>query len=226
MFDAGPTARIYMHDIASRNVRLLHREFAGFVHVPGLVHSEVTAAWLQAIREGRLTWDVYRQFLAAFEIDLAEGIVRAWNDDDLVPGVLAVQEEITRRHVANPSITPILHTHDAYYVALAVALTAETGQRTVLVTNDARVWRGARLLGVEVFHGNTCDLGVGRLHVGNPGAHFPEGANCRPCQHPTCPSGFLIDLIGLPRDLESGDPRTQRERASWPVGAARPPEPR
>lgn len=202
-----------MSDVASRNVRALHREFAGFIHVPGLVHAEVTAAWLQAVRDGRLSWDEYRRYLDVFHLDLAEGVLRAWSDDDLVPGVLAVQEEVTRLHLRSRSVVPVLRTHDAYYVALAKAVAEDTGQRAILVTNDAKVWRGARALGLEVFHGNTCDLGIARLHVGNPGSNFPEGANCCPCQHPTCPSTFVLDLKGLPRDLGSGDPAAQRERA-------------
>jgi predicted nucleic acid-binding protein len=220
VFDAGPTARVYLPDVASRNVRALHNAFAGFIHVPGLVHAEVTAFWLQAVREERLTWDEYRRFVRAFELDLAQDVLRAWNDDGLVARVLAVQEKITELHLENRSAVPILHTHDAYYVALARTIAEDTGQRAILVTNDGRVWRGARALGVEVFHGNTCDLGIAKLHVGSPGVHFPEGADCQPCHVARCPSAFALDVTGLPTNLGSGDPMTQRTRASTAIEAA------
>src|SRR5207253_8522278 len=119
-----------------------------------------------------------------------------------------------RLHLEGRSAVPILHTHDAYYVALAEALHRDSGQRVVVVTNDARVWRGARALGVEAFHGNTCDLGRGRLNVGSPGYDFVDGLDCRPCSRLTCPSGFVVDLAALPRNLGSGVPRSRRQRAT------------
>lgn len=206
-----------MPDIASRNVRSIFREFSGFVHVPSLVHAEVTAAWLQAVRERRLTWAEYQTYLTDFHADLDDGFLQLWRDDDLLPGVLSVQERVTRLHLEGHGV-PILHTHDAYYVALAETLRRDTGQRVILVTNDARVWRCARALDVEVFHGNTCDLGRQRLNVGSPGQDFPDGANCRPCSHLTCPSHFAVDLATLPRDLGSGVPRSQRERSAGARG--------
>lgn len=177
------------------------------------MYAEVTAAWLQAVREQYLSWGEYQRYLQDFHQDLERGFLRTWQDDDLLPGVLAVQERITRMYREHRRGTvPILHTHDAYYVALAEAIRRDSEERVVLVTNDARVWRGARVLGIEVFHGNTCDLGTDVLYVGSPGQDFPEGANCCPCAAEHCPSGFIVDLETLPTDLGSGTPRSLRER--------------
>lgn len=207
-------ARVYLPDIATRNVRPILKTFPGFVHAPELIHAEATAAWLQAVREGRVRWDEYEALLDQFVGDIASGRLVLWRDDGLLPAVLSVQERVTRMHMEDPYNMPILHTHDAYYVALAEVLRRDTGERVILVTNDARVWRCGQVLGLEVFHGNTCDLGRQRLNVGAPGQDFPEGANCSPCSHLTCPSGFTMDLAAILPHLGSGTPRSQRERAA------------
>ena len=179
-----------------------------------MVQTEVTAAWLQAVREANLSWAQYRSCLRAFTADINAGVLQLWRDDDLLQGVISVQERVTQMHMANQEQVPILHTHDAYYVALAETLRRDTGDRVILVTNDARVWRCALALGLEVFHGNTCDLGRQRLNVGSPGQDYPDGADCRPCSHLTCPSGFTVDFEALPWNLGSGVPRSRRARAA------------
>jgi len=215
-------ARIYLPDIATRNVRAIFTVCKGFVHAPEMIHAEVTAAWLQAVREKQMAWDDYDGLLAAFARDVVEERLILWKDGGLLLEVLAVQAEVTRLHLADPSNVPVIHTHDAFYVALARVLSRDGG-RVILVTNDGRVWRCARALGLEVFHGNTCDLGRQQLNVGTPGQDFPEGADCCPCAYQTCPSTFSVNLAGLPPHLGSGTPRTQRQRTPS-APPARPPD--
>jgi predicted nucleic acid-binding protein len=207
VFDAGPLSRLYLRDLATRNVRAIFARFRGAIHAPSIAHAEDTAAWLQAVRTGEMQFEEYRECLAAFVGHVRDDAIRLWREDDLLLRVLAVQEEVTRLHLGDRSRVPIVHAHDAYYIALAQWLRTDLGCRVVLVTNDGRVWRVARAMGLEVFHGNTCDLGLGRLHVGATGQHFAEGRRCSPCLETTCPSSFDVDLAGTPVNLGSGEPR-------------------
>lgn len=206
VLDAGAAARIYLRDVATRSMRDVYARFPGRMHAPAMLLSEVTAAWLNAIRDERTTWHRYRRLCQAFQADTEEGVIRLWGDERLHQAAVDVQEELTRLYLDGRRHGSLVHTRDAYYVGLARQLRAETGDRVILITNDAKVWRGARALGLEVFHGNTCDLGIGRAHVGRPGSMFPQGANCAPCGIDGCPSTFQLDLDEPPLHLGSGVP--------------------
>jgi hypothetical protein len=145
-----------------------------------------------------------------FRIDLDAGLIQLLTADELTEAVLGLLEENVRRHIEDVTL-PVLHAHDAYYLALAQWLRDSEGFRPILITLDRQPWVVARAFGIESFHANTCDLGRGVLSVGLPGRSFPAGANCSPCQLPGCPSEFRIDLQGLPEDLGSGRPRSGRE---------------
>ncbi|MHB8618134.1 MAG: type II toxin-antitoxin system VapC family toxin, partial [Chloroflexota bacterium] len=110
---------MYLPDVGTPNLRRVFARFAGHIHSPSLAYAEVTAAWLQAVRDGHLSWDEYERYLSDFHQDIDNRFLRMWQDDDLLPGVLSVQERMTRLYQQRPGSVSILHTHDAYYVALA-----------------------------------------------------------------------------------------------------------
>jgi hypothetical protein len=64
VFDAGPLSRLYLVDIATRNVRDMFAAFAGAIHAPSMAHAEITSAWLQAVRDGHMSFDRYQECLA------------------------------------------------------------------------------------------------------------------------------------------------------------------
>jgi predicted nucleic acid-binding protein len=206
VFDAGPMARVYLRDVATPNLRAIYAAFAGEIHVPDLTHAEVAATWLDRVRHGAATWGQYRRLHESFLTDVRRRVVKVWPDAMLAGAAVAVQERLTRLFMDGRRHGALVATHDAYYLGLAERLATDKMGRVVLVTLDAKLWRAARALGVEVFHANTCDLGLGRLNVGSPGRDFPEGASCKPCQAATCPSGFQVDLVELPLYLGSGTP--------------------
>jgi hypothetical protein len=168
--------------------------------------------FLRAGRSGdgeRITWDVYQRLMRRFRNDIDAGFVQLFTADELTEPVIDLLEENVRRQVEDVNL-PVLHAHDAYYIALARWL-RDDGLRSILVTLDRQPWVVARALGVEAFHANTCDLGRGVLSVGLPGRSFPRGANCSPCQLTGCPSRFQVDMQRLPENLGSGHPRSGRE---------------
>jgi hypothetical protein len=135
--------------------------------------------------------------------------VHLWTVDEITELTLALIREAGQLNESGQ--VPRMGAHDAYYVALARWLRDEEGYRTVFVTNDRQPWLVAQALGLEAFHGNTCDLGIGKLNVGIVGVNFPENRGCQPCSLATCPSRFEIDLVKLPQNLGSGTPRTKGE---------------
>lgn len=204
VFDAGPLARLYVPDVSTANLQAIYAAAPGDVLAPSMAAGEITSAWLAAVREGQISWEEYAALRVQFEADVASSRVRLLADDDLLQDVLEVKDENTRQHLENPQV-PVLHSHDAYYVALA-RIWVEEGERAILVTADARVWKATQALGLEVFHARTCDLGRAQPHIGNPGQDFPQGRHCTPCSDVTCPSGFTVDLTTLPLNLNSATP--------------------
>jgi predicted nucleic acid-binding protein len=209
VFDAGPMARLYLADIGTTNLRSIRGEYARRIHAPTLVLAEVCSPWLAAVRHPdparRITWTQYERLRDRFLQDAGNELIRLWEDEGLHGAARNVLERSNR--LFPRSHWAILRAHDAYYIALAERLAQETGERIIFVTNDAGAWKGAQALGLEAFHAFTCDLGIGRLHIGNPSTgQFLEGRNCNPCRLQGCPSGFLVDLIGLPPNLGSATP--------------------
>jgi hypothetical protein len=148
--------------------------------------------------------------MSRFRADVEQGAVQLLTTDELTETVLELLEQNVRRHQEDGQL-PVLHAHDAYYLALARWLREEEDRRPILVTLDRQPWVVARAFGIEAFHANTCDLGRGERNVGLPGHSFPSGVNCSPCRLDGCPSRFEVDLRLLPADLDSGLPRTGRE---------------
>jgi hypothetical protein len=192
VFDAGALARVYVEDVSTRNLRAIVAAFPGAIYAPSFAAAEISAAWLQFVRAGR------------------GGDGERITADELTETVLELLERNVRRHQEDGQF-PVLHAHDAYYLALARWLREEEDRRPILVTLDRQPWIVARAFGIEAFHANTCDLGRGERNVGLPGHSFPSGANCSPCRLDGCPSRFEVDLGLLPTDLDSGWPRTGRE---------------
>lgn len=210
MFDAGALARVYIKDIGSTNLRAIFDQFGGAIHAPSLAAAEITSAWLAKVPT-ELSWDAYEGYLNQFTADASEPEqrIQLWSIDELLLGALQVIREAAELNLAKRA--PRIGAHDAYYVSL-VRWLADRGARTILVTNDRQLWMVARELGHEVFHGNTCDLGaINQRNVGLVGAHFPENKACQPCALQTCSSTFVVDLMALPPNLDSGTPRTKSE---------------
>jgi len=225
IFDAGTTARLYLPDVSSRNLLEIYGRFPGEIHAPSLVLGEITAAWLAGVRAKLLTLAEYDELKSAFLADVSNGRIVIWSDDTLHNAVVEIQEmnssmlgrQLEIRTWSNSAAhlaVPRIETSDAYYLALARVLQeANPRDRAIVVTNDNAAWTVARSLGMEAFHGRTCDLGIGHTHVGAPGANFPQGRRCIPCQLDGCPSHFRIDFDGAPPNLGSGIPRQQRTHA-------------
>ena len=212
VFDAGALARVYATDISTRTLRTIRQSHPSRIVAPDLAAIEVTSAWLHFVRQApqdprSINWATYQALSDAFAGDVLSGEVVLVNMEPLLPRVRAVIEDLGALKEAGAPY-PVIHAHDAYYLTLAERMSQS--QRTVLVTNDRALWINAHVMGVEAFHGSTCDRGELRLDVGMPGVYFPHGRpSCQPCRHTTCPSGFSIDESQW--SLGTGAPETEAE---------------